>query len=479
MKKLYLIFSLFCVSLLFSDEIISLDGLLNKAAVNHSSWINLERSRENVKLNNMLLKESLIPDFTFGDGATPVYTVGSSKEKYYHNIALVSQMNWWLPTDGILSVAASDTFSFIETDDNYVIGQSPLLSFSYSQPTWLKGKIFEPSLYKKMYKLQMEIPLNEEKIKYLIERNRLILDAVKELLELKFTQRTILLLETQFNLAEDELEVIKLNRDKGIVSGTDYWKKQLERDSLQDSLWEKKSNFKVNLNSFLSNYGYKNNFDTNDLSISELPKLPTAPLDDDISSSLLLLLKEIELEKTELESSLLRKEYASNLTTSFTIAPQYGIRDKTSSFFDSFNFKTENNYIDYSLSVTLKLSSKNFKEQKIHSEIIKLNNETARLVYDDAVRKQRVDTQLLADQYQILLERKKRIESSIKYAETLYIGEEKLIGIGRSTTLLLKQVKFNYESRKNELDNLEEEIYLVNLKILTARGYDLMLLLNK
>ncbi|QEN03554.1 TolC family protein [Thiospirochaeta perfilievii] len=477
MKIISLIAFVLCISpFLFSKDIISIVDILNNASKNHSSWINLEKNRENVKLNTVLLKESFLPDFSFGDGQTPIYTYGSQSEKYYHNISLITQMNWWLPTDGTLSISALDTISYAQTDDDNVISQSPVLSFSYTQPTWLSGKFIEPSLYSKIHRLQLDIPLNEDRIKYLIDRNNLIYDLIKDLLDIDNKKREVQLLEMNFKIADDELEVFKSNRDKGLVSGTDYWKKQLERDTIQDSLWEKKSNLELIVSRFLNNYGYSSKKDS--LNMPEFPELPTIPLNDNPTPSLLMMLQKIKLEKAELQSTVYRKQNASYLTTSFSIAPKYGIRNDPSSFSDSLNFGTEDSYIDYSLSVTFKLSSKNIREQNTQGKIVELDYDTAKKEYEDTDRTEKLELQLLSDNYKILKDRKERLFSSINYAKTLFDGEKKLLGIGRTTPLLVQQAKFNYESRKNDLKNIENDLYLLNLKMIASKGYDLMILLK-
>ncbi|MBN2617873.1 MAG: TolC family protein [Spirochaetales bacterium] len=477
MKISSLIILIFSITpLLFSENIISLEDIVNNAIKNHSSWINLEKNSENVKFNTSLLKESFFPNFSFGDGETPIYTYGSQNEKYYHYISLVTQMKWWLPTDGTLSISALDTISFTETDDDNVISQAPALSFSYSQPTWLNGKFIEPSLYSKIHRLQLDIPLNKERIKYLINRNSLIYDLIKDLLDIDNKKREVQLLEMNFKIANDELDVFKLNRDKGLVSGTEYWKKQMERDTVQDSLWEKRSNLEVTHSRFLKNYGYNPEKDV--INIFELPELPNISVYDNSMPTLLMMLEKIKLEEAELQSFVYKKQFASNLTTSFSITPKYGTRENQSSFSDSLNFSTEESYIDYSLSVTFNLSSKNIREQNTQKKISELSYDIAKREYEDAAKTAKAESELLSDNYKLLNDRKTMLLSSIDYAETLFIGEQNLLDVGRTTPLLLQQAKFNYELRKNDLKNIENDLYLINIKMLSEYGYDLMLIIH-
>lgn len=115
---------------LFPNESISLNELLKKAELYHDSWVLLNNNNEKLKLDYLLKKENFSPDFNFA--ANPIYNTGTNNGNYYNSVGLSSSMSWLLPSDGILSLSATDIFSFSQLNDEWDVNQSPQLSISYS-----------------------------------------------------------------------------------------------------------------------------------------------------------------------------------------------------------------------------------------------------------------------------------------------------------------------------------------------------------
>lgn len=315
--------------------------------------------------------------------------------------------------------------------------------------------------------IQLVLPLAEGKLKYIIERNELVLEAVKEILYIKSSLREISLHEIQFNISNKDVHNLKVNRDNGNTSGTEFWKKQLESETYKNIFLENKSSLLTYINDFLSNYGYNN------MNYFELPELPELPSNVNFAQSPLATLIKIEKQKSEMEIDVNKKKYAGNLTVEFKMIPQYGIKETSSNFINSFDFVNDKSYVDYSFNFNLSFSSKQTRQQKIELELSLIKYKISQEKYNSLLKKEKKVLISLFENINILKEQKKGLLDRVNYAETLYNEELKFFSIGRSTPLLLEKANYNFELRKNDLIKVNEEIYSIKLKILWYRGYDL------
>ena len=139
--------------------------------------------------------------------------------------------------------------------------------------------------------------------------------------------REINLNEARLNLAEEELEFSRINRKNGTSSGSDFWKKQIEVQNLKDSILENRETLTYKLKIFCDNLKIPDNYFIDSFIQEDLPQLPEIPPNKSNYQNLKTQLKLIEFEKDKLQVDIERKKYASQLTASFSLNPQYGERD--------------------------------------------------------------------------------------------------------------------------------------------------------
>lgn len=468
-RSIFLVLILVLSTYLFPE----VSDLLLAAKNNHSNWKILNRNEELTELNRNMNLNMFYPDFQFGDMDIPIYNGGFLTKSWYHSLGLTAQVNWLLPTDGSLVLQTTNTTVFSDSDGwNY--SQAPSLSISYSQPMWLSGKIFEPSLYGKLVKLRVDIPYKEENLKFLIDSNNLVLETVKEFLAIESSLKKLKLKQEELNIINSEVEIYKVNRNNGSISGSEYWKKQLEAQKTQEVLWTNKYNHEVKLENFYNDYGLQT---LPELDINSVPYVVKDTFNND-GIYPVAYLKKIQMEKSGLEYDLNRKNYASNLTGSFSLSPNYGTREDSSKFGNSFtDLSSEDSYIDYSFSLSFSLSSNKAYEEKISQKITRLNRENLRSDYEQTVINEEREYQGLLKSRTFLKEQAENLENSLKYAEELLRGEQKLYESGRSTGLLLKQAQFNVDSRLEDIRNTSAELYVTELEILAKSGFDLYFIL--
>lgn len=482
MKKIYLIISftilIFNIS---AEENLLLSELFDTASQNNTSWIDLGNSREKVELNSDLYRQDFLPDFTFG--TSPLYTLGSLNDSIYHNFALTAGMSWLLPSDGTLGVNINDSFRFTESSGNWYITQSPSLSLSYSQPIWFYGKFMDFSLYSKSKRLSLEIPISNDEREYLEKSNSVVKNTISSAISLNATYRSLQLLIIEFNLAKKDLEVMELSREQGAVSGTDFWEKQIETREIENRLWDAQFNFDQMLNDFISDYGFNPNSTIEDLLLETL--YISLPTEDELNSRVLefspaLANSQAALETSELNNALFRKKYASALTASFSLTPQYSSsRTPSTNFGDSFSdLFTSDSFVDTTFSISLSLSTQTIAKQKAEEQIVELEYTTALLNHEDTKEDILRAFNTLLERYEMVEEKIRRLEDGVEYDTTLLEREYTLVEMGYSTPMLLERAEVNLARRQNELTAAKEELYLLNLDILAEAGFDLLALLD-
>lgn len=465
MKQLLLIISTLILFNITAEDV-TLSNILISAQESSNEWKLLNIKSKKTQLNIKINRLAFLPEWYIGDGSTPIYSGGESGELEFHSIGFVTGMNWWTPIDGTLSVTVSDTISFVESDDEFNINQSPTLSVSYNQPTSVGG-------YKKSRYLQLLYPHFKEQLNSTVEQNRLVLEVVQKLNSIKSKTRELLLKQEELKLLGTELEMLDIQREKGSVTGIEYWDKQLDREKLNESIWELERELTQLNKVFLESNGIELNGGI------LYPEIDDDLFTNSISNSHLLKLLELESEKSLMEISADRLNYTSNITASLSVTPQYGEREDLTDFNDSFDFTTEGSYIDYSFSLLYNFSSRTFSKQRLNRDYYQNQLLENRVEWNKSKQNIQSSYMEVQDRYNLLLDRKKRLEDSIEYVENLYEGEVVRNKNGNSSLYELSMSAYNLISRRDYLSNIEDEIFYTKLNLLSMEGFDLSTLLTE
>lgn len=465
MKMMFVVILIFTSNFLFAD----IPELLDSARKNHSSWKALEQSKDLSILNFKMNKLLFSPEFIIGE--TPIYNGGYISEYWNHSFGLSAKMNWLLPSDGILSLSASNTTNIIDSANSWNYSNSPNIILGYAQPTWLSGSFFEPSLYKKAKIYSLDKPQMEEQIKLLIESNSLVFNVIKTNLDLLVLKDKLFLLNIEIELSKKELNMLKNSRENGSISSSEYWKKQIEYDQVSNNYWLEKHKYEAGLKSFYNDYGLDN---LSQIDISHALDITLPGSESDVIIYPKTTLKKIQLEKSKLQYDLGRKEYASNLTGSIGITPHYGEREDSTSFKSSFtDFETEDNYIDYNFSINFAISSKNVSNDNITRKTTILNIDLLENQFNDSLKEEKRTYETLVRNRGFLKEQIVRLKDSILYAENLYEAENKLFISGRSSQFYLEKAEYNILSIKYDLLEVQTNLFLTELEISDLSGVNL------
>ncbi len=477
-KKIF-IYALTLLSGITYAEKLTISELIISKLENNPNWIQLNNDNKREKLNRSLISENYQPYFSIGNDGTNFYSLGNIKDTIYHNLDISTYLNWWTPLDGTVTIGVRNSFSISKTDEEYTFSQNPLFTLRYAQPFWLSGKLIDPSLYKKSKELLINNSMKESELKFLITENSIILDLLNDYINIRSILREINLNEARLNLAEEELEFSRINRKNGTSSGSDFWKKQIEVQNLKDSILENRETLTYKLKIFCDNLKIPDNYFIDSFIQEDLPQLPEIPPNKSNYQNLKTQLKLIEFEKDKLQVDIERKKYASQLTASFSLNPQYGERDNKTSLSDSFNFTSNKSYINYNFSLNLNFSSKEFQQEKIDRERNSLNINTLVENLNQIKQKSNRDTDLLYKKVEFLKANVDRKLENLKLAKSLYNEEEKYFEVGKSSQLLKRVAKLNLTVKESEFKQAKDELYMEQLQLLSEIGLSLKEIITK
>ncbi|MCV6607131.1 MAG: hypothetical protein OIF32_02870, partial [Campylobacterales bacterium] len=177
---------------------------------NSSSWELLDLEKKSSEIVVEINRLDFLPMFTMWDNKTPIYTFREQNKKKYHNVSLSTGLSWLTPTDGTVLLSLKDSLIISDSDDGYIFKQSPTMSFSYSQPTYLGRGFIDPSLYEKKGFLKLDYYKSKTEIEQIIKRNRLIIDFVTALNSVRSRDRELESERKKLNLLDMEIKQLEI-----------------------------------------------------------------------------------------------------------------------------------------------------------------------------------------------------------------------------------------------------------------------------
>lgn len=463
-KGFQLLFCLISFSLFSNTS--NFTKLLKTIEKQNTKWKLLELNSKKTKLEIESTKNYYLPEWILGDGVTPLYSVSEQNELLNHTIGLNTGINWWTPTDGTLSFMLNDLLTISESEDDYIYSQTPSISMTFSQPTYLNKKFIDASAYANKKYIELQYPKLKEELHSILNRNRLIIDFVTELNSIRKSKRELSLKSNELKILILELEQLEISKNSGTISEHKYWDKLLDKEQLEEVVWDLDRSYSLKYTRLLNSNGL------NDLPNQIYPNI-SVTLTDNFKNSHLMKLQELENKQSLLNISLSNKTYSSNIQASFSISPQYGERENTSDFKESFNFNTDGSSISWSASLLYTLSSSKLLGNKLHEDIYSTRLLENKMLLDEVKEKVKYSYGELKNKHELLLERKERITSSFTYIKDMYKGEELKLRSGNITKLDLDNIALRVKERENFLLSIQDEIFLTELQLLSLTGEDL------
>ena len=467
MKKLFIgIFV--CTALwgsLFCEEI-TFEEIPHIMVDNSIEWENLTLAREISLINIEKSKWQLKPDFYF----TPLYKwcdgLGGS-------VGLTMGGSWWLPSDGTLSVKATETIEFDDWKEPN-LKKGPRVSFTYSQPVGVNGRFIDPSLYKKTKIMGTRSEDIRSKLTFLQKQNALLLNAVKMYSQIDAITRGEVLKQRELKLKQIEFDFLQQKKEQGGISGNDFWSKQMEIAQLEDLLLEISFKREEATKSLCNILGVKN------WSVPLIEPPTNVPVleDDDYVSLLLEVNPELRLlDLSVTDKAFLRdikqKDNAGKLSLGFSLNSSYNSESKIPfADFGEDGIKPEIS-IGYSASVS------SFAESFIDSQKNKREKQGDEVGFYAVLQNKETELQQLLNKRRMLKAKLNQILNNVEFLQKQVVREEQMFKIQSTTMLSVDWASLNYLSRVVDSHAAEWELIINRMEIACMIGEDLSLFFDR
>jgi hypothetical protein len=485
MKMKQALFLLLLTPLLYSQEVLTPYLLVEKLSEHNPQWqigeYNLKKEYLDGERRAMIyepfLNLAMAPAYTLSNNKF-LNSLGQTSSSLTQSTGLNLSLGWRVPSQGTLSLSAADTLSIYSSHGESYLSQNPQLSLSFKQPILVNGKLIEGRAYEAEKQRNVTIPRTQAELNHRKEINTLISTKLTEYYNLLILNENYMLNIEETELARQELNQLSTLKDKGLFSGNDYWKKQLDMEKAEDALLEMEYQLKSAREKLSRSLG--ESADTLTLPLLEIDStmIPLPPTEELLSlvdrngdlESLRLLW---EMDRLAWEGGASQK--ASDLSLSLTVSPQYspdnpGAETLADSFSD---FTAPDSWIKTSLSLSLSFSPSDWAANKLQAERDELASRVSQMNWENYRQKIEEDLKGLLEKDDMLMKKLSRIEESIGYQELLLEKERKLLALSSSTPLAVERARLNRSSRL-----LDKKVTLVEfsqnrLAILQLAGYDI------
>ena len=131
-----------------------------------------------------------------------------------------------------------------------------------------------------------------------------------------------------------------------------------------------------------------------------------------------------------------------------------------------------------SLGVSLRIPLLTRREREARESIDALEEINARVRMEDTELATTNRLRTLSLSREFLQERRRLLDTDIRYQERRVQNEQDLLGAGASTQIRVDEVELDLRSRQNELWQVTAELFLNAIDILSTRGFDIAAVLS-
>ena len=264
----------------FSGEILTPEKLLVLIRENSADW-----EKGTLTLSRQLLESDLketaynsdwylTPSYTF---YAPVTRDGSDFP--LGNIYSLSLgFSRLLPTNGTITVELEDGFGLILLGGDRAFSQDLSAEITYTQPFLSGGRLIDKNAYADTRRVAVDIPRAMASVQNRLRRSDAVAGILSEYYSLLLSEEDYRLQEKKQELRRRELVQLSSLKERGMYSGADYWKKQLEAEQGDDALLEKRHALLTSRRKLAVKIGIEEDFALPRLLLSER-ELPPSPTD--------------------------------------------------------------------------------------------------------------------------------------------------------------------------------------------------------
>jgi outer membrane protein TolC len=389
-----------------------------------------------------------------------------------------------LPTAGSLSGNISHGMSITRVGDGDAsIVQEPRLGVQFSQPLFVNGSIVDLDLFSATNELA-RLGFRSAEIAELSRKNGTYFQTARSYINLATSFRSLELERRRLELLEEQVAEAETNAEQGVISQNELLSLRVQRNGQEQRV------LNLELSVRRSELEVNRLLDTRGVAASELsyalPDLdPIGNLEelrdraDTDSSEILAAL--VARERARLESIVSDREFASNLSLSFSLAPQYPVTrvpgdDLGESFSDLFE-EEAGWQLNGSLGLQLPLGD-TARRRSLQRE--RAAAERVAMLELEQTRERVLDTlaELLL-QRDVLRRRLELVQIDLDFERDRLENQRELAELGSATERSVQEVEIAVRAQENALYEAQTSLFLNTLDLLASSGGDLSAILSE
>jgi len=458
---------------LFSTEEIDLKTYLSLVEEN-SPQLKYYRQQYRESQSLLNLEESLAGP-TISYGGVPLYSISNShsyeedytvSENQSHTFGggLLSSIP--LITGGALDLAASDQLIWtgpLQTD--YLFSHSPTISAVLTQPLF-------GSESQNIDKMSRNLRREQNHIEMKARQLELDKTAITEYLEQLQRLRKLKLLEKQIQVYSLELEKMVLQRDRGDISYTDFWEKELKQKDLEQQRMELE---------YLVSQGFTSlsigaNREKGSFFLSE--SLPDFEVSFDIKNNPRLQKQKKEVKRMEMLQQTGLSSFSPRLKASISVSPRYELSSTGSqTAFEAWDqLFSKDSWWQYQgeVTVTIPLYNGNAEDHQYRSNLYKTAMANSSL---ESIT-QSLDSQMNRYNDRLIYLGKKMVyfEEQVDYQAEFLVKQKALLELERVSSLEVELAEADLILAENNLFDTKVEIFELKIDILLLSGFSIGML---
>lgn len=415
-------------------------------------------SRNSTELSKIVYEEVLglsKPLFSFKSDpyTTPLYSYNNYVSDI-HTLSGELQLSSQLPTGGTLNLGLQESFTISkDMDDEWDTELEPSLNFTLYQPLFLNKKFIDLN-YSENSRRGFEIDYEIALLNELETRNQIILGVLSSLHNLNRIKSNIELLNRRLEQLERNVITGREDRDLGRISAKDVLEIELRLANQKELLFDLEYNKEMTELSLKKLLGLEN--------IGSYSFILTSTNNTeeesgrDIKRNINQQIAKLELEKSELTNGV----YTPGSTPDLNM------------FFNT-NYDLD---ISFGLGFNVDIYDRGAKKLKQQRD--DLTTKMKRESYIEQTKESKNNISILEARIKLLEQKKNLLNRNINYDQILLESERDLLSLGSSTEDSVNTIVLDLLSKESDLKNLNSELTLIELELISLYGIDLYDYLN-
>jgi outer membrane protein TolC len=383
-----------------------------------------------------------------------------------------------LPTSGVLSAGVSNRLNFIDGTEREIT-QTPEVSFSLSQPLGVNGQLISDDAFRAGLR-SAEIGVEQAVLGNVLTVNGAIDYAMSLLVQVGSLRRSVALIEETIDVLRRQLESAEIDRQQGLISDNALLALQVTLNGRREALFEMELMLLQAEQELARTLGLAS---LAGVAVVDRPESLAVPAIDDLGAAVRgnpnVAVQELAVEQTVRSATINDLQDRPRVSLSARVAPVYpASRDDADDISTSVgDLFAEGSDLEATVAFGVAVPLLTGRERGYRSRIDEIARMQAETDLTDTERSVANRLQTLLTSRDFLQRRVDLLLVDVEYEEQRVENERFLLQAGATTELRVDEVQLDLLSRRNELLQVQGELFLNAIQILSLLGEDLAAIL--